>query len=145
MKQHTTVISALMLAIFATAFFIFSVPAHRPAEAGSFPTAPAINAATTSASFSVTASTRVLATTSDSIGGYKRAYATICNTSATPLYLNLDSDKPATANDVTYIISAGAGYDTCFEIMDSRLIYNGSVQASSTAGAVTVNVKDYVY
>lgn len=145
MKKNTLTIIGLTIVMFVTMVAIINTSSTPRADAASWPSAPAINAATTSSSFSVTASTRVLASTTVNGTGYTRAYATICNTSATPVYLNLDADKPATATDVTYIISAAAGYDTCYEITDSRLIYNGSVQASSTAGAAIVNVKDYVY
>lgn len=106
--------------------------------------------ATTSAATSVTASTRVLATTSNPLGvpgttSFNRAYASICVNSATPVALNLDSDKPAStaSGQVTTFIASAAGYNSCYEITD-RNLYNGSITASSTAGAVTVYVKDYV-
>jgi len=105
-----------------------------------------IGNATTSAAISVTASTRVLAsTTNPTATSYTRAYAVICNPSATIVALNLDGDKAANAltGNVTTFIGAAAGHSVCYEV-NSRNLYQGSITASSTVGAVTVYVKDYV-
>lgn len=120
-------------------------------EGSSFPTAPAMSVATTSTSISVTTSTRVLASTTNplaapGVGSFTRAYAVICNAGTNPVYLNLDGDKLAGIGEVTTIIAAAAGYNACFELTDARMIYNGSIQASSTNETATViSVKDYVY
>lgn len=118
---------------------------HQEAHANIY-TATAISTATTSTAVSVTASTRVLATTTNANGNgasYSRVYATICNPSSTVVYLNLNADKPVTATAATAMIAAAAGYNVCYEITD-RNEYSGSIQASSTVGAVPIFVTDYV-
>ena len=113
-------------------------------------TATAIGTATTSTAVQVTASTRVLATTTNTVGtGYTRVFASICNPSSTIVALNMNNDKPAglnggTASSSVAFIGAAAGYNVCYEITD-RNMYSGSIQASSTVGAVTVYATDYVF
>lgn len=107
-----------------------------------------LTTATTSTAVSVTASTRVLATTTNPTGvpgetSFVRVYATICNPSSTVVYLNMNRDIKATVTSSVAQIAAAAGYNSCYEITD-RNLYQGSVQASSTAGAVSVLVTDYV-
>lgn len=124
---------------------LFLVSGERHAEATSFG-ATVLMTATTSTAVSVTASTRVLATTTNNAGlgtSYTRVFASICNPSATVVYLNMNADKPVTTSAAVAQIAAAAGYSSCYEITD-RNLYQGSVQASSTAGAVDVFVTDYV-
>lgn len=115
-----------------------------PAEADLL-TATILKAATTSAAFSVTTSTRILATTTSvSAPSYTRVYATICNPNSNPVVLNMNSDRPASLSSMTYVIAAAAGYSACYEITD-RNMYQGSIQASSTnQTATTISVSDYV-
>ena len=91
--------------------------------------------ATTSSRTSVTVSTRILATTTnttDPANSHARVYATICNPSATVVYLRLDGDKPVDINSAAaYPIAAAAGYNACYIINDQNTYY-GSVTASST-------------
>lgn len=111
--------------------------------------ATSIGTATTSTAYTVTSSTRVLASTTNPLDGnnsFVRVYATICNPSATVVYLNLNGDKQASApgSSTTAVIAAAAGYNACYEIND-RNEYSGSVQASSTnQTATSVYVTDYV-
>jgi len=118
-----------------------------PSFAQSSPLANVISTATTSARFSVTSSTRVLASTTSVLGtSYTRVYASICNANANPVALNLDGDKAANAanGNITVWIAAAAGYDVCYEITD-RNAYSGSITASSTDNTATaITVKDYV-
>lgn len=137
-------------AILLTALLLITYRSE-PAYGSTFPVAPAIATATTTGSVSVTSSTRVLASTTNvlaapGIGSFNRAYATICNPNANPVYINLDGDKPASKSAATYVIAAAAGYNACFELTDVQLDYNGSITASSTAETATViTYKDYVY
>lgn len=108
---------------------------------------PVLQQATTTASFAVTSSTRVLATSTVPGGGasYSRIYATICNPNANPVYIALNGDKPASSTSATTVIAAAAGYNVCYVINDSNP-YNGSVTASSTGQtSTTIFVSDYVY
>lgn len=106
-----------------------------------------LGTATTSAAVAVTSSTRVLATTTNTLGNgssYSRKYATICNPSSTVVYVRMDGDKAASLSVGSVPIAAAAGYDACIEITDKNL-YHGSVQASSTnQTSVTLYVQDYV-
>jgi hypothetical protein len=107
-----------------------------------------LSVATTSKAVAVTSSTRILATTTnplDPTNSYIRAYASICNPSATLVYLNMNADKPADTSHAVAVIGAAAGYNVCYEITD-RNLYVGSVQASSTnQTSVNVLVTSYVY
>lgn len=115
----------------------------QPARANAY-TGTVLSSATTTASFAVTTSARVLATTTNALGGYTRVYASICNANSNPVYLNLDGDKAAGVGAVTTIIAAAAGYSACYEITD-RNLYQGSITASSSNQTSTsINVKDYV-
>lgn len=106
-----------------------------------------LTTATTSNAVSVSGvSARVLATTTNALGNgtsYTRVFASICNPSATVVYLNMNADKAADTTHSIAQIGAAAGYNSCYEITD-RNLYQGSVTASSTAGAVSVFVTDYV-
>lgn len=135
--------------IVATVFLVFAamflVSGEQRASATSYG-ATILSTATTSTAVSVTASTRVLATTTNSAGlgaSYTRTYATICNPSSTVVYLNMNADKLATVTSSVAQIAAAAGYNSCYEITD-RNLYQGSVQASSTVAAVNVLVTEYV-
>ena len=123
----------------------------RPALGSAYPGDPQMSVATTSTTFSVTTSTRVLATTTnptDPANSYTRAYAVICNPNANPVYINLDGDKAANANTGKYshVIAAAAGYEVCFELTGAQMKYSGSITASSTnQTATTISVTDYVF
>lgn len=131
-------VALTLLALFASSLFT-----HQEALAGSF-NATVIGAATTTTAVSVTASTRVLATTTSLTGtSYTRVYATICNPSSTIVSLGLNQDKALSATSATAFIGAAGGYEVCYEITD-RNMYQGSIQASSTVGAVNVFVAEYV-
>lgn len=115
------------------------------------PSATTLDIATTTASFAVTSSARVLATTTNPVGypgitSFTRVYATICNANANPVALLMDRDEQAnlSTGKVTVWIAAAAGYNACYEITD-RNLYQGSVQASSTnQTSTTITVADYV-
>lgn len=128
---------------------LFSFNQLQPVMAGSFSSAPAFKVATTSTAVSIAGvSARILATTTanDLVPNGIRAYASICNPSTTLVHLRLDGDKPVKTGQGLVIIAAAAGYNACYEITDNRMIYLGSVQASSTSGtAVDVSVTEYVY
>lgn len=137
------------LLLLAGAFVSFALFSHeRPAGAAIYQ-GTVFTAATTSTAFSVNGggSTRVLATSTNPIdpaNSYTRVWATFCNPSATLVSLNLNADKPVTASSTTVVIGAAAGYNACFEITD-RNLYQGSVQASSTAiASVTLFVTSVV-
>lgn len=109
-----------------------------------------LSTATSSTAYSVTstANVRILATTTNPVGtpgvtSNIRVWASICNPSATIVALNMNADKPVTASSTTVFIGAAAGYSVCYEITD-RNLYQGSVQASSTAGTVSVFTTSYV-
>lgn len=143
MTLKTTLLASLIAILVVSALLVLSQP--QDAKANVF-TANVISVATTSASFSVTTSARILATTTNTIGtGYTRVYANICTISATPVALNLDADKAANGSvgQVTAYIAAAAGYQNCYTITDFNE-YSGSVTASSTTAAVAVTVKEYV-
>lgn len=148
MTKSTSFIPAVIVAgallILATVL-LFRSPT--PALGSTFPVAPAFKVATTSTAVSVTSSTRVLATTTfpGVANGYIRAYATICNPTATPVYIRLDGDKPASNNNATFIIGTTAGLTACYELTDNQISYLGSIQASSSALAVSVLVNEYTY
>lgn len=137
------------IGILALAAILYAVNRPFVAEGSSYPTSPALLVATTTKSQAITVSAQVLATTTNALdptGSYQRAYTVICNPNTNPVYLNLDSDKPASLGGTTYIIAAAAGYNTCFELTADRMIYHGSITASSTnQTSTTITVKDYVY
>lgn len=141
---NTTLLAAAVLVAGLMLFVLFRHPGTVDAAGYN---ANVISSATTSAAFSVTSSTRVLATTTNAIGNgtsFTRIYATICNPSSNPVYLNLNVDNPATTNHATAVIAAAAGFNACFEITD-RNQYSGSIQASSTnQTATSVLVTEYV-
>lgn len=132
----------------AVALLSYEAP---PALGSSFGTAPALSAATTTTTVAITTSARIMATTTNLLTptlSYTRAYAVICNPNANPVWLNFDNDKAANlvTGNVTTVIAAAAGYNACYELTDDRMIYNGSVTASSTAQtSTTITVKQYVY
>lgn len=135
------VVLAVMGFIVVTSILV-SLP--KVSFAGSPPVSPAFGQATTTTTISVTTSTRILATTTNTIGtGYTRSYANICNTSATKaIVILMNADKPAnaTTNGGVWINA-----NTCYEITD-KMLYQGSVTASSSdQSAVSVLVNDYVY
>lgn len=102
--------------------------------------------ATTTAAFTFTTSTRVLATTTnplDPANSRTRIYSTICTTGTVPVAISMNSDKAVSSSNITTFIAAAAGYNNCYEIND-RNSYQGSIVASSTVGAVTVVVSDYL-
>ncbi len=150
MKSSTTIhVLGIALTLVLGAFAILMlISGERPVGAVGLG-ANVLRAATTSTAFSINGigSTRVLATTTnplDPTNSYIRVFASICNPSATLVYLNMNQDKPITASSSVVLIGAAAGYSVCYEISD-RNLYQGSVQASSTAVAsVTVYVTDYV-
>jgi len=149
MKELVTIVGT---AIVTVAIFLMGQGTALQESAqnlGGYRDATPISVATTSAAVAVTTSTRILATTTinvaDSANIYSRKFATICNPSATLVYVNLDSDKPAwLANGrFTDVIGAAEGYEACMQIHDPS--YQGSVTASSTnQTSVTVYVKEYV-
>lgn len=147
MKSKTLLpFAAVALVMFATAFVLFNTTGK--AVAGSQSNAPAISVATTSTAVAVTSSTRLVASTTapGAITQYTRGYLSICNPNANPVYILLDGDKPASATKATAVIAAAAGYNVCYELTDAKMIYNGSVTASSTnQTSTTVTVADYVY
>lgn len=112
--------------------------------AGSPAVSPAFSVATTSTTISITTSTRILATTTSVIApSYTRAYANICNTSASKaIVISMNGDKPANAST-----SGGVwiNANSCYEITD-KMLYQGSVTASSSdQSSVQVLVNDYTY
>lgn len=138
-----TIVAFVFLALVSAAFLI-----HQPAKASPSWLSNILTVATSSTAVSVTASTRVLATTT--INGtpgvgqvYTRVYATICNPSSTVVFLNMNRDIPADVTHSVYQIAGAAGYQSCYEITD-RNLYQGSIQASSTVGATSVYVTEYV-
>lgn len=136
-------LGAVMVAAFLALAAYFLVSNQQTVGAAYF-NGTVIGSATTTAATSVTASTRVLATTTNTVGtGYQRVYASICNPSATIVSLGLDNDKPLSRTSGVVFIGAAAGYNVCYEITD-RNMYSGSVQASSTVGAVNVFATEYV-
>jgi hypothetical protein len=141
------ILSSVLIAL-VSALAVVAIFGHQAAPAsgrsGGVGTFTTIGAATTTASIAVTSSTRVLATTTANGVGYVRAYATICNPNANPVYLLLNNDKPASNAAATAVIAAAAGYNACYTIASDNH-YNGSVQASSTNQTSTsVTVSDYV-
>ena len=137
-------LGAVIVAAFLALAAYFLVSGQQQARASYF-NGTVISAATTTAATSLTTSTRVLATTTNTLGtGYTRVYASICNPSATIVALGMNQDKPLTATtQATVFIGAAAGYSVCYEITD-RNMYSGSVVASSTVGAVNVFATEYV-
>lgn len=90
----------------------------------------------TSGPMTVLSNDQLLATSSS------RTYASICNTTATQVYLNLDQDIGASVNATTVIIAGAAGYNACYVINGDNL-YTGAINASSTIGAVLLLVSEY--
>lgn len=150
MTIQKTFIGAAIITILASMAFVFLFENAQVASAGSFALSPALGAATTSTAVAVTSSTRLLATTTNPLGvpgttSFTRQYATICNPSATLVYVLMNNDKPADTTHANTIIAAASGYSACFEITD-RNLYNGSIQASSTnQTSVSILVNDYTY
>lgn len=150
MKTITT--SALsVLVVLALVLGAFALLQTTPKTHAVGSQATVIGAATTTAAIAVTSSTRVLATTTNPLGvpgetSFTRVYATICNPTATLVYLNLNQDKAASvpAGAYTTIIASAAGHKACYEITDFNQ-YSGSVTASSTnQTSVSIQVADYV-
>ena len=145
MKTNQYYLPALIVAgaILVLSAVLILKPIER-ASGASLYDSPFISMATTSTSVAVTGSARILATTTNNRGNgtsYTRIYTSICNTSAIPVYINMNSDIPAGIGAVTKVIAAAAGYDACMEIKDVG--YNGSITASSTNVAVTLNIQDF--
>ncbi len=141
-----TVVTAFAAFTFLSLLIVLYAP--RFSSANPY-TATVIGVATSSSAISVTTSARLLSTTTslDAVNSHQRVYTSICNASSSPVWLNLDSDKPAnlSTGQVTVGIASAAGYNTCFEITD-RNLYQGSITGSSSIQAPTiVTVKDYVY
>lgn len=137
-------LAALILLLGAYTFYIHAAPVH----ASTITQGPYLQNTASSTAYAVTSSTRLLATSTNALGNgtsRTRLYATICNPSATLVYVLMDGDKPASNTKANVVIGAAAGYSACFEIND-RNPYNGSVTASSTGETSTsVIVTDYVY
>lgn len=142
---NTNVIAAILVA--AAILILASILLLKPtgnAFAGSPAVSPAFGFATTTATITVTTSTRILATSTNTLGnGYTRAYASICNTSASkPIVILMNQDKPANAS-----INGGVwiNANSCYEVTD-KMLYQGSITAStSDQSAVQILVNDYVY
>lgn len=142
LTKHKGFLGVVILTIVAIVAIAFSLP--KQTFAGSPAVAPAFGQATTTSTISVTTSTRILATTTNTIGtGFTRAYANICNTSATKaIVILMNQDKPANA-----ATSGGVwiNANSCYEVTD-KMLYQGSITAStSDQSAVQVLVNDYVY
>jgi len=141
-------LATLAVAIMVLAFVLLFKPAF-PAYGSAYPGDPQMSVATTSTAISVTSSTRILASTTSLTGqSYTRAYASVCNPTATLVYINLDGDKATNANTGKYshIIAAAAGYEACFDITGGKMKYSGSITASSTNETpVLIGVTDYVF
>ena len=116
-------------------YLIASLKTDAPSLGGNAYQATRFDTASTTNIVSVTASTRILATTTT---GKTRVYARICNDSATKIVLNLNADAPVVANTSGFPLAA----NTCYDINDQNL-YQGAIQASSTAGAVNVAVTSF--
>lgn len=137
-KQNNFAVT-IVLAVIAVAAVLAFVGAGN-AHADNAYTSTQFSRATTSTAFTVTTSTRILAT---STRPYTRVYATVCNPNANPVYLNLNADNPANATSASFVIAAAAGYQACYEVNGLDL-YQGAVQASSTGETPTkVFVTDY--
>lgn len=148
MKLSISNIAVLIATALTIALMGYVFEGAHPVQASAY-TATAIQTATTSAATAVTTSTRLIATTTnpvDPTNSYTRVYATICNPNANPVAINLNGDVAANlpTGQVTTVIAAAAGYNTCFEITD-RNQYSGSVTASSTnQTSTTVTVQQFV-
>lgn len=140
MKHKVIVPIAAALGLAFSFFLIINLP--QPVDASTITFGPYLQRATSTATASITTSTRLLATTTGD-GGYNRIFATICNPNATPVAISLNADAPATYANATVFIAAAAGYNACYEIND-RNPYSGSVTASSTVGAVNVTYQQFV-
>lgn len=146
-NKYTLPIVASLIA-FAAVLILVSTYSPVLVQGSTFAGDPQMSVATTSAAFSVTTSTRVLGTTTNTGGtGYTRAYAVICNPNSNPVYINIDADKAANAaGSFTYVIAAAAGYNACYELTGNQMKNSGSITASSTnQTATTISVKEYVY
>lgn len=151
-KNNSLIPSIIMASALALLAMVIAFKPILPVFGSSAPTAPAMTVATTSASFSITTSARVLATTTNvngapGVGSFTRAHAVICNPTPNAVYLNLDGDKAANAvGAYTAVIGATSSLPVCYTLTDAQMIYNGSITASSTNGTATViSVKEYVY
>lgn len=99
------------------------------------------NTASTSQTFNISTSARVLGTTT--VG--TRVYATICNATTTSnttlgtVWLRLDADKPMQAGVGGFAVKPSE----CF-VINAVNLYTGAIQASSTNGLVNeVKVQSY--
>lgn len=148
--MRKSLISSLVLAaaaLLVVAGILVVIAGSPSASASTINLGPFLQNATTSAAVAVTSSTRLLATTTNTVGdgnSHTRIYATICNPSSNLVYVSLNQDAAASATSATWIIGAAAGYSACYQI-DDRNPYNGSVTASSTNQTSTaVLVTQYV-
>lgn len=146
-NQNILVVSILLLCTILVAIVFFS--REESAQAAGFQITNIGSVASSSQAVSVSGvSTRLVASTTnptDATNAYVRIYAAICNANATPVAINLNGDKAANAatGQVTGWIAAAAGYNACFELDDQKQ-YLGSITASSSAGAVSVTVQQFV-
>lgn len=144
--QNIAIVLAAV-AIFITAFVLMNFAPDAPTASATGPFYTNIGyTATSTTLISVTSSTRIAATSSGPTAPtFTRMYASICNASANPVFLNLNGDAPASiSGGYTTVIAAAAGYSACYEITD-RNTYNGSIQASSTNQTATaVSVQQFV-
>ena len=149
MKLQNKFLLALISLVVAIIVYVvfFSSQSSSTIIGGTAYESPYINTATTTSSVAVTSSTRVLATTTNSLGdgtSYTRLFASICNPNANVVYIRMDGDKAA-SNTSGIPIAASAGYDVCYYIGGQNPGYNGSVTASSTdETSVNILVTDYV-
>lgn len=148
MTKTNHVITALV-ALAAVSLLVLAFGNATTRVQGAVYDATNITVATSSAAVAVTSSQVILATTTNALSNgtsYTRVYATICNPSATVVYVNMDNGKAAALSGgaFTVAIAAAAGYNACYEITD-RNQYSGTITASSTnQTAVTVYAKQYV-
>lgn len=141
-RTHRAIQLLVPLAILALAamFFVYSYSGPASVAEASTYQDITLSRATTTAAVTASSSVRVLATSTP----YRRAYATICNASTTPVYLRLGSDAAASLSAYTAIIASTAPYSPCYEI-DGDNLYQGSVTASSTGeAALPIVVTDFV-
>lgn len=140
MNKLTFTLGTVILGLVVVFSFVLLVSGERTAQATS-PSATALSIATTSTAYTFVTDTRIMSTTTGA--GLTRAYATICTTSASPVAINMDRDKPVVASSTVAFIAGAAGYNACYEITE-RNLYQGSVHASSTVGTAQVFVTEYV-
>src|SRR3990167_532712 len=134
LKEHFSVIVVAVLLL--GGMVLLAQKGSPTLSGGNFIPAGPVGSATSSTSYSVFSSTRVLSTSTNSVdpnSSGPRVFATICNPNTTIVGLSLNNDRDVSGSSTTIFIGAAAGYDACYEI-DSR--YQGSVKASSTIGNV---------